>query len=161
MRNDETEWTDEDYAQMTYESLPAWHPSLFVDVFRSGLTLVEADANAVLAGAFVTPESVDLWGDFERARAIFGSGLKISMTALYGIGAPDVSYVRLVETAEHLNRQIDAVPATVHVTLVWRPEISVVPDSSWRIHHVGEAIEPSLVPRTAPGFDPRAHVRRD
>ena len=156
MSDGQTGWTDEDDALVTYESLPEWHPALFVDVFRTGLAKVEPEANALLAGAFVTPESVDSWGDFSRARAIFTTGLKISTTALYGIDAPDVAYVRLVETNQHLNHDIDAVPATMHVTLVWRPEISVVPDSSWRIHHVGAAVDPALVPRTAPGFDPRA-----
>lgn len=86
------------------------------------------------------------------------SGLKISTTALFGIGAPDVAYVRLVETDAYLNDDIDAVPATMHVTLVWRPVIAVVPISSWRIHHLGEAIEPTLVPRTAAGFDPRTQA---
>lgn len=149
-------WTDEDDALVTYESLPEWHPALFVDVFRAGLSITEPQANALLARAFVTPESLASWGDFSRARAIFAVGLKISTTALYGIEAPDVAYVRLVETGQHLNCDIDAVPATMHVTLVWRPEISVVPRSSWRVHHVGDAIVPVLVPRTAPGFDPRA-----
>lgn len=26
----------------------------------------------------------------------------------------------------------------------------------WRIHHLGEQVEPQLVPRTVPGFDPSA-----
>ncbi len=149
-------WTDEDDALVTYESLPDWHPTLFVDVFRTGLEIEQPDGNKLLGGAFVTPESLDSWGDFSRARAVFTTGLKISTTALYGIGAPDVAYVRLVETDEHLTRDIDSVPATMHVTLVWRPEIAVVPNSSWRIHHLGEAVEPTLVPRTRAGFDPRA-----
>lgn len=156
MSDAQTGWTEEDDALVTYESLPAWHPALFVDVFRTGLGMEQPEANTLLVGAFVTPESVDSWGDFSRARTIFTTGLKISTTALYGIDAPDVAYVRLVETDRHLNHDINAVPATMHVTLVWRPEIAVVPASSWRIHRVGEAIEPSLVPRTASGFDPRA-----
>lgn len=148
-------WTDEDDALLTYEALPDWHPALFVDVFRTGLTMEQPEANVQLAAAFVTPESIESWGDFSRARAVFATGLKISMTAWYGIDAPDVAYVRLVESDQHINDDIDQAPATMHVTLVWRPEISVVPGSSWRIHHLGEAIEPSRVPRTAPGFDPR------
>jgi hypothetical protein len=156
MRDDETGWTDEDDALVTYESLPDWHPALFVDAFHAALDMEPSDGNHLLARAFVTPESVESWGDFSRARAVFTSGLRISTTALYGIGAADVAYVRLVETDEHLNDDIDAVPATMHVTLAWRPEIAVVPNSSWRIHHLGEPIQPSLVPRTAVGFDPRA-----
>lgn len=42
---------------------------------------------------------------------------------------------------------IDAVPATMHLTLVWSPEIAVAPIGSWRIHGLGETIEPTLVPR--------------
>ena len=155
MIDDETAWTDADDALLTYEALPDWHPSLFVDVFRTALQTDEPDTNRLLFGAFVTPESAEVWGDFSRARAVFTSGLKIGTTALYGNGAADVAYVRLVATDAHLNHDIRAVPATMHVTLVWRPEIAVVPKSSWRIHYLGEAIEPSLVPRSAPGFDPR------
>jgi hypothetical protein len=77
------------------------------------------------------------------------------MTALYATGAPDVAYVRLVETDWHLTDDVSEVPASVHVTLVWRPEIAVVPDSAWRIHYLGEQIHPELVPRTSHGFDPR------
>jgi hypothetical protein len=149
-------WTDEDDALVTYESLPEWHPALFVDVFRMGLARVEPEESSWLTEAFVTPESITSWGDFSRARTIFAVGLKISTTARYGIGAPDVAYVRLVETSQHLNHDVDAVPATIHVTLVWRPEIAVVPNSSWRVHAVGEMVDPAVVPRTAMGFDPRS-----
>lgn len=30
------DWTEEDDALVTHESLPDWHPSLFVDVFHTG-----------------------------------------------------------------------------------------------------------------------------
>lgn len=158
MSSDPIDWTVEDDAMVIYESLSDWHPSLFVDVFRTGLEMEQANANELLGGAFVTPESLGTWEDFSRARSVFSSGLKIGTTALFGIGAPDVAYVRLVETDAHLNDDINAVPATMHVTLVWRPEIAVVPISSWRIHHLGVAIEPTLVPRTAAGFDPRTQA---
>lgn len=155
MSDEQTGWTDGDDALLAYEALPDWHPALFVDVFRTALTMEQPGADALLAAAFVTPESIGSWGDFSRARSIFDTGLRISMTALHAIDAPDVAYVRLVETDQHTNDSIDQVPATMHVTLVWRPEIAVVP-GGWRIHHLGEPVEPSLVPRTAPGFDPRA-----
>ncbi|MRG60123.1 hypothetical protein GE115_09600 [Agromyces sp. CFH 90414] len=148
-------WTDEDDALVAYESLPDWHPALFVDVFRTGLEMEHPDKRSLLAGAFITPESLEFWGDFSRARAVFATRLKISMTAMYGVGAPDVAYVRLVETDEHINHDLYSVIASMHVTLVWRPEIAILPNSAWRIHHLGEAIEPTLVPRTQPGFDPR------
>lgn len=61
----------------------------------------------------------------------------------------------VVETGQHTNDNIEEVPATMHVTLVWRPEVAIVPGSSWRIHHLGDAIEPDLLPRTAAGTDPR------
>lgn len=154
MSDGQNSWTDEDDALVTYESLPEWHPALFVDVFSMGLARVDPEETSWLAEAFVTPESIPSWGNFSRARAIFAGGLKISTTVRYATEAPDVAYVRLVETSQHLNH--DAVPATMHVTLVWRPGISVVPNSNWRIHAVGEIIDPALVPRTAMGFDPRS-----
>jgi len=91
--DDQKSWTDEDDALVTYESLPDWHPSLFVDVFRTGLELKQSNTYELLSGAFVTPESIESWGDFSNARSVFATGLKISTTALYGIGAPDVAYV--------------------------------------------------------------------
>lgn len=145
-------WSDEDDALVEYEALPDWHPALFVDVFRAGL---EQHSPAELLQAFVTPESRSSWGPFDRARDVFAGGLKISMTALYGTGAPDVAYVRLVETSDHTNPDIDEVRATMYATLVWRPEIAIVPNSSWRIHHLEEAVHPSRVPRSTPGFDVR------
>ena len=90
------------------------------------------------------------------SRTLFESGLKISMSPLYGSDAPDVAYVRLVETDEHSVTNTADVPATAHVTLVWRPEIAILPGSSWRIHHIGEPVPITEVPRTAIGTDPRA-----
>lgn len=153
MVNKSVGWTDEDDALLAYEALPDWHPALFADVFRTGLA--QQNAPGELLAAFVTPESLPSWGDFAPARAIFDCGLKISTTALYGIDAPDVAYVRLVETSRHMNDDINQVPATIHTALVWRPESAVVPNSSWRIQHLGEPVEPDRVPRTAPGFDAR------
>ena len=64
MSDDETSWTEEDDAQVTYSHFPEWHPSLFVDVFRTGLEMKQLHADQMLAGAFVTPESVDASGGF-------------------------------------------------------------------------------------------------
>jgi hypothetical protein len=105
--------------------------------------------------AFVTPESIESRGDFSRARSVFATGLKISTTALCGIGAPDVAYVRLVETDGHDNHDIEKVPATMHVMVAWRPEIAVAPKSSWGIHYLGDAVQPAVVPRSAVRVDPR------
>jgi hypothetical protein len=148
-------WTDEDDAAVVLESLPAWHPSLFVNVFRTGLKhLDDAGALRILREGFITPESVEAWGDFAAAREVAKSDLKISMTAWWGIEAPDVAYVRLVDTDAWISPNTDQL-AAMHVTLVWRPELAVVPGSSWRIHALGEPLPPQLVPRTAVGFDPR------
>ncbi len=156
MSYEQVGWTDADDAYLAYEALPDWHPALFVDVFRIGLA--QPGQAGQLGAAFVTPESHETWGDFARARAAFDLGLKISMTALYGKDACDVAYVRLVETNQHTNVSLSLVPATMHFTLVWRPEIAIVPGTSWRIHHLGEPVDPEQVPRTAPGFDPRTLV---
>jgi len=155
MTEDDLSWSEEDDAHLHYESLPDHHPSLFVDVFRTALTYDPDRSLEVLKQAFVTPESVETWGDFSRARAIFDSGLRISMSAWYARGAPDVAYVRLVETDQHFSPIVDEVPASVHVTLVWRPELSADPTLSWRIHSLGNAVEPQAVPRSALGVDPR------
>lgn len=67
--SDET-WTDEDSAAVAYESLPASHPSLLVDVFRLGLQqALTADVRYRLRTAFVTPESAPLWGDSPKRRS--------------------------------------------------------------------------------------------
>ena len=149
-------WDDEDDALLAYEALPDWHPALFVDTFRAGLEHPGFPAEGL--AAFVTPESLSSWGNFDRARDVFESGLKISTTPMYGVDAPDVAYVRLVETSGHINERLQDVPATMHATLVWRPEIAVVPCGCWRIHYLGELLEPNRVPRSAPGFDPRTQL---
>lgn len=148
-------WTEEDDSALELELLPAWHPSLFVDAFRVGLQNFNESTEAIARGGFVTPESVDAWGDFTAAREIASSSLKISMTALWGIGAPDVAYVRLVDTDEWRATDMRAVPAAAIVTLVWRPKIAIIPGMSWRIHSVGVPLHPDEVPRTAAGIDPR------
>lgn len=154
--SDPSRWSDEDDALVELEMLPDHHPALFVDAFRTGLELSEVDvANQLLAEAFVTPESRDSWGDFSRARGVFSGGLRISMTAWYARDAPDVAYIRLVDTDQHTFADASQIPATMHVTLVWRPEIARENPVAWRIHALGEAFHPDDVPRTAVGSDPR------
>ncbi|MFJ2542730.1 hypothetical protein [Microbacterium sp. NPDC087589] len=84
-------WTEEDDSALELELMPDWHPSRFVDVFRTGLQNFNESMEAIARGGFVTPESVETWGDFTAAREVANSTLKISMTALWGIDAPDVS----------------------------------------------------------------------
>lgn len=148
-------WTDEDDVRLEFEALPSWHPALFVDVFRVALAVEPNEGNALLRLGFVTPESVPWWGDFSGARMLLGAGLKISMSALYAADAPDVAYVRLVETDRHRSSGTVRLAATAHATLVWRPELAAVPDTSWRIHRLGQPVDPMVVPRSTPGFDPR------
>ncbi|OZD47356.1 hypothetical protein CH252_20965 [Rhodococcus sp. 06-1477-1B] len=154
--SDEEVWTDEDSAAVQYESLPPWHPSLFVDVFRLGLQQPLTDEiRFQLRTAFVTPESAAGWDDFFQVQDIAQSDLKISMTPLYGKGAPDVAYVRLVATDKWVSRMEDETDR-IYATLVWRPDLpEIVPQTAWRIHHIGEPIDPADLPRTAPGIDPR------
>ncbi|WP_158375158.1 hypothetical protein [Cellulosimicrobium cellulans] len=157
MSDEQLGWTDEDDARFAFEALPDWHPAVFVDVFRATLGLEDREGRtAFLTQALVTPESVPQWGTFARATALFGSGLRMSLTALYALDAPDVAYVRLVETAAHQSPSVVDVPATAHVTLVWRRDIAIVPRTGWRVHHVGEPIAPNFVPRSAPGVDPHS-----
>jgi hypothetical protein len=149
-------WTEEDDAALILELLPDAHPARFVDVLRTALVDMDPETvQEILLRGAVTPESAHLWGNFDAARAVFRTGLKISMTPLYGIDSPDVAYVRLVETDAHFSPDITSVPATLHATLVWRPEIAVMPGTSWRIHALGEPIPPSELPRSSAGIDPR------
>ncbi|WP_029267401.1 MULTISPECIES: hypothetical protein [unclassified Microbacterium] len=148
-------WTDEDDAAVAFESLPAWHPALFFDAFRVGMQRFGENAEAIARGGFITPESEAEWGDFTRAREIANSDVKVSTTALWAADAPDVAYVRLVNTDRWISPDLRDIPAAMHATLVWRPEIAIIPNSAWRLHAIGEPLPPWLVPRTSPGFDPR------
>lgn len=148
-------WTEEDDAAVAFELLPSWHPAGFFDAFRLGMQRFDETTDAIARGGFVTPESEDTWGDFSAARDTANSTLKISMTALWGIEAPDVAYVRLVDTDAWSSSDLRTIPVAAYATLVWRPEIAIVPGSSWRLHAIGDPVPPSDVPRTAAGFDPR------
>jgi len=148
-------WSEEDDAAVAYDSLPHWHPSVFVDTFRTCIKDPIGSNLELARRAFITPESESTWGDFSQARRVFALGLKISMRPLWAIDAPDVTCVRLVET-DRFFVPGDLVPATSHATLVWRPEIAIVPGSSWRIHAIRQPVHPIDLPRTAPGYDPRA-----
>lgn len=152
-------WTEEDDAAVIYESLPDWHPALFVDAFRLGLESDEPSALELLRRGFVTPESVDAWGDFSAARQAV-RGLRISMKLLWAEGAPDVSYVRFVDRPAAIVADMRQVPAALHATVVWRPELTVTPGLSWRIHGLGAPIAPASLPRTAEGFDPHKLLSR-
>jgi len=85
----------------------------------------------------------------QAARRWARGDLKISTTALHAAGAPDVAYIRLVSTEQWVNAPMSA-PEAAMVTLVWRPEIEVVP-GGWRIHAIGEPIAPDHLPRSAEG----------
>ena len=129
-------------------------PSLFVRQFRRA-RLVDPPVPPLLpTEGFVTPESAGAWGDYTAARDWAKSASKVSTTAHYGKGATDVAYVRPVFTDEWIAPNDDA-PEHAVVTLVRRPEIDVLPGVGWRIHGVGEALDPKTLPRTAVGFDPR------
>lgn len=147
-------WTEEDDARVIVEGLPEWHPSLFVHQFRQALLVDPPVPPLLLTEGFVTPESAEAWGDYSAARGWAKSASKISTTAHYGRGATDVAYVRLVFTDEWIAPNNDT-PEHAVVTLVWRPDIEVLPGLGWRIHAVGEALDPQTLPRTAIGFDPR------
>jgi len=156
MNDDFARWTDQDDAAVIVESLPDWHPSLFVEQFRDALTLEHPMANLFLTEGFVTPESSQSWGDYSIARAWARSDLRTSTTPFYGIGCPDVAWVRIVATDEWISADTET-PEEMCATLVWRPEIAMVPGLCWRIHHLGNAVDPTTVPRTAIGVDPRRH----
>lgn len=94
-------------------------------------------------------------GRLSEAQIIAESDLKISMTPIYADGAPDVCYVRLVSTDRFISRMEDETDR-IYVTLLWRPELpQFVPDTAWRIHAIGDPIDPAQLPRTAAGIDPR------
>lgn len=66
------------------------------------------------------------------------------MAAQDGPDAPDIGYVRLVGTDRYTSDSIDQVPATMHLTFIWRTKIAFAPSRSWRIHYLGEPVDPGL-----------------
>lgn len=148
-------WTDEDDAAAFAEGLPDHHPTKFVDALR---TVACDERGAKLLPFMVTPESEDQWGgEFQVLRDFLEQPHRISTTPLYGIDAPDVAYVRFVkDSGPWIVEDLDSVEAVAHATLVWRPELpAVVEGGAWRIHALGDPIDPQYVARSAEGTDPR------
>lgn len=146
--DEDERWTDRDSAELELEGLPDDHASRFVDIFTTGLSRLDEDgALTILRSAFVTPESVEVWGDFTDAREAI-RGRKVSMTPLHPEdGSQDVAYVRIVKTDEWISRIVDE-PDAIHVTLVKRPDLEqYISGTTWRIHALGEPKDPADVPR--------------
>ncbi|MEV7632000.1 hypothetical protein AB0N64_06290 [Microbacterium sp. NPDC089318] len=148
----EASWSDEDDAAVAFGSVPDWHPSRFVALFRTAMTDPDASVIEGARLALVTPESIDEWGDFAEALDFATGPLKISSYLELADRAPDVAYVRLVST-ENAYDDASTLVAT-WASLVWRPEIQMIPESAWRIHSLAR-VDPQNMPRTAHGFDPR------
>lgn len=153
----DSEWTDEDTAAVYAESLPVAHPSQFVDIIRGGAT-TDPDGARLLLTVFVTPESLGNWGEgFEGLIRYMQGSFRMSTTALYGVGAPDVAYIRFVpDEGPWINPDLTKVDAIGHATLVWRGELEpAYHNVHWRLHALGEALPPEFVPRSPDPIDPR------
>src|SRR5690349_4005761 len=91
------EWTERDDASAYAESLPPHHPTRTVDAFMHAVVRFDEPGALAVLAALITPESAtDSWGDFDDVRAFVTIGIRISTAPWYGIGAPDVAYVKFV-----------------------------------------------------------------
>jgi hypothetical protein len=94
----------------------------------------------------VTPESRPAWGNFGVAIALLHALDNPGMMQ-EGIRAqrdPDVCYMRVLRGVQRSHEVTDYVRLDdpLLMTLVWRPEFG-----RWMVHHFGDAVEPSSVPR--------------
>ena len=106
--------------------------------------------NATALRWLVTPESLNLWGDFsEEARILASIDNYGIVETKPSIGDPTVAYSRIL-------RLVDDAPAMVQasygraltswiVTLVWRAEYG-----RWMVHHFGDFVLPENVPHGQP-----------
>ncbi|SIS19764.1 hypothetical protein [Microbacterium sp. RURRCA19A] len=157
MNEDET-WTDRDDAAVVAEGMPPQSPVRCADAFMQTLLVEGDDADRALE-SLVTPESLHLWAGFGDARRWAAAvSVRLSTTAWYGRGAPDVAYVKLVpeDGRPWVVAEARDDDALAWISLVWRPEITERgPLASWRVHSIGLPIDPEELPRTAIGVDPR------
>lgn len=151
MAEDET-WSDDDDSAFAFHAMPETHPvkvaMLIFWVMREGTYSPEK------VREFVTPESVEAWGDFREFarmcmavdRPAFGS------IANRARGASDVVYVKVLSGVDkgYTLHEEGPMMAAMVFTLVWRPE-----HDRWLIHGAGyDHVLPEDVPRTSPNEAP-------
>lgn len=146
------EWTDEDDAMAAAAGLQPNHPVWTVITFMSGLDDLERYREQM--SMLVTPESLPRWGDFTQIAEFIASIPDVGTGSRpnHPQGAPDVAYVKIMDHIEksyiHQNEgRIIEVPAIA--TLVWSEEAGL-----WRLHDVGDYVEPEELPRPNPGIAP-------
>lgn len=147
----EEQWTGHDDVEFRFHALPDAHPANVVRAFVG--VLWDDAATAAELAQYVTPESLSQWSDFGTVRNFVRDdiGVAIGSNALRAVGAPDVTFVKLVPDDED-EPQFHPVPrqdVRAWVTLVWRPELG-----GWRLHAIGEQLDPNTLPRTSPGDAP-------
>lgn len=94
---------------------------------------------------FVTPESLESWGDFSEASALLASiGRRAyGSNADRAMGDDDVAYFKILRGGSGSFHAVgdQIISAAAIVTMVWRPEYG-----EWRVHQIGNYAKPEDVP---------------
>lgn len=149
---EEERWTDADDARLTLHSMSDNHPvKLTIAIWEA---LDDHVAHFELLSAWVTPESLEQWGDFsEAAKSLHGEPLNVLGTIRQFEDAQDVAYVWLIRADPDSRPRMTSGPERVNIfavfTWVWRPELG-----GWRLHATGKQLDPDRLPRSAPGQGP-------
>ena len=100
--------------------------------------------NATALRWLVTPESLDLWADFQHEANILDSlgdyGITADAKPAFG-DDPDVAYSRLVKDVPEDFQATGAIIGSWVITLVWRADYG-----RWMVHHFGDYVLPENVP---------------
>ncbi|MBM3715154.1 MAG: hypothetical protein FJW64_05345 [Actinobacteria bacterium] len=141
--SDDGAWTERDDAELIFEGLHDEHPSRIVAAF-AGLCLGDA-LDTLRLTYLVTPESLHQWGDFRAGASFFmDQAISMSTVALRPRGAEDVAYIKIVPDDGSYLSSTPRQDPIAYATLIWRPEIG-----GWKIHRIGEPVNPAQLPRTA------------
>jgi len=145
------QWSVDDDVMLMLHQRDDSHPGHVALRFFLALTAVPRQVEALQS--LVTPESLESWGDFSGAAAFLAAVHEpaLGTTPKPAEGAPDVAYMKVLTGKP--NVEIVTVPTHVlmvaFVTLVWRPELG-----QWRVHSIGDSVQPEDLPRTSPGVAP-------
>lgn len=152
MRMADDSWTDEDDAHFAMATLPPSEPVALTLAVWNALTADEDHTS--LLREFVTPESLEQWGDFSAARdALSAPRLGIIGTARQYPDAVDVAYVWITRQAGDTARMTDG-PEVVEIaetfTWIWHAD-----REQWLLHSIGTMLDPGEMPRTSPNRAPK------
>jgi len=149
----EDRWTDADDAQFAMHALPDDHP---IALTMGVMTALDNPAeHQELLRTWVTPESVEDWGNFSEAATFLRSHtLGVLGTVRQYEGASDVAYVIAIsqepDAPMRMTQEDEPLHPAAVFTWIWRPD-----EGNWRLHSVGEGwSRPERLPRTSPDDAP-------